>query len=105
MMIARVFANIAQVSTLSGGKWVYTGAHRLNAVRLVSVAFGAQLQCTNRSIHKGGVQMNKSRNLGFATAALLLIASLLASGQTFRGPLTGSVTDASHPVITAANVN
>src|SRR5207244_5229228 len=39
-----------------------------------------------------------------AAAALLLIASLAAIGQTFRGAITGSVTDATGAVIGGAQV-
>jgi carboxypeptidase family protein len=47
--------------------------------------------------------MSAIRNSTLA-AAVLLLAGLAAFGQTFRGAITGSVTDATGAVITGANV-
>src|SRR5260370_40936706 len=48
--------------------------------------------------------MSRFRISGFAAPALLIIASLAVSGQTFRGAITGSVVDASGAVIPGASV-
>ncbi len=46
--------------------------------------------------------MDKCRRSWLAAAALLLVASFAAIGQTFRGTLNGSVTDATGSVIASA---
>ena len=48
--------------------------------------------------------MYNFRFLGFALAALVLMLPPAAIGQTFRGAITGSVTDASGAVIAGAHV-
>ena len=48
--------------------------------------------------------MSKLRDSGFVAAAVLVLASLAASGQTFRGAITGSVTDATGAGIGGASV-